>query len=197
MITDSADGRARVSQLWDEEIGRWIAGDRVVSEDLRAWFNCYKGTGEGAPNLEAFPEPFLGDLFAEPKAVFLALNPGPVAPEFQYVSGIFVGEIRAMGSYSAWARSWPYLRDPWGYNRHHHTRMGFLRRWYADSTLGGAEMLAFELYPWHSEILNARFRWTDKARHLVDRYVWQPISASGAEYVFGVGADFERESSTH
>ncbi len=170
-----------------------MVGDRVVSDGLRAWFDSYKGTGDGAPNLEAFPEPFLGDLFAQPRAVFLALNPGPVAPPFQYAGGSFVDEIKAMGSYTEWASSWPYLREPWGYNRHHQTRLGFLRRWYADSTFSGKEMLAFELYPWHSETLNSRFRWSAEARYLVDRHVWQPISAAGAEYVFGVGAPFERE----
>jgi hypothetical protein len=53
-------------------------------------------------------------------------------------------------------------------------------------------MLAFELYPWHSEELNAPFRWSDDARNLVRIYVWEPIAASDAEYIFGIGAPWLR-----
>lgn len=191
----STDPRVALSQLWDEEIGLWLSGVREVSEELRPWFNAYQGNGPGEVNLEAFPEPFLGDLFARPMAVFLALNPGPVAVDFQYADGIFVKELRK-ASYSGWAAKWRYLDRERprvdGGLKFHGKRLNFLRRWYSDEGLDRRAMLAFELYPWHSEKLNAPFRWSEGARSLVKRYVWDPIGASGAQWIFGVGAGFQK-----
>ena len=195
-MANRSDPRDRLAELWDTEIRAWLQGRRDVSDELRPWFGAYRGSGEGAVNLEPFPEPFLGDLFATPKAVFLALNPGPVYEEFQYAGGFFVQELEREG-YTSWAARWRYLDEEKprveGGLRFHGKRLKFLRRWYGDSSLSGDSMLAFELYPWHSQKLNAPFRWSDAALRLVREYVWEPIAASGAEYVFGVGADFHRE----
>ncbi len=60
------------------------------------------------------------------------------------------------------AETWPYLRDPWietkGANRHHGSRLQFLRRWYADERLRPERMVGFELYPWHSTSVTAPIR---------------------------------------
>lgn len=197
MRVNQSDGpRERLAQLWDIETQGWVQGRRDVSGALRPWFDTYKGTGEGAPTLAAFPEPFLGDVFSAPKAVFLALNPGPVYEEFQYAGGLFVQELERE-RYTSWAARWRYLDEEKprveGGLKFHRKRLNFLRRWYGDPSLGGDSMLAFELYPWHSQKLNAPFRWSGEARRLVRQYVWEPIAASGAEYIFGVGADFARE----
>jgi hypothetical protein len=108
-MTES-DPRVQLRELWDRETRRWLEGQREVSDELRPWFNAYRGKGDGITNLEAFPEPFLGDLFGTPKAVFLALNPGPVYAEFQYTGGVFVEELRDQ-SYTQWASRWRYLDD--------------------------------------------------------------------------------------
>lgn len=186
------DARKETAELWDREIERWLAGQREVSEELRPWFNIYRGKGEGAPNLRGFPEPFLGDLFGRPKAAFLALNPGPVYPAFQYApDGVFVEELQSE-AYTSWAAHWRYLDEKKprveGGLRFHGKRLNFLRRWCSDESLGGESMLAFELYPWHSESLNAPFVFTRQALALLDRYLWQPLNESEVKYIFGVGA---------
>ncbi len=136
-------------------------------------------------------EPYLGPLFGQPKAAFLALNPGPVKREFQYRDGKFPCEISEhYKSYHAWAASWPYLRAPWKRTSSHTTsRLRFLKDWCADPSLGPEAMLAFELYPWHSERLTSRLRVPPK---IVREYVLDPISASGAPVVFAFGADWFR-----
>jgi hypothetical protein len=50
-------------------------------------------------------------------------------------------------------------------------------------------MLAFELYPWHSERLTARLRVPPK---IVREYVLDPIRDSGVRAVFAFGADWFR-----
>lgn len=194
-MVDESDPRCRLARLWDAEIHRWLQGERQPSAELRPWFNIYNGTGDGAPNLEAFPEPFLGDIFGAPRAVFLALNPGPVYEEFQYTRGTFVNELREQ-SYTQWAARWRYLDEGKprveGGLKFHGKRFRFLQRWVDDSSLGRDAMLAFELYPWHSQKLNAPFRLGSISRSLIRRYIWEPIDASGARYIFGVGAPWLR-----
>lgn len=189
------DARKETAALWNREIERWLSGERVVSEELRPWFECYKGRSDrGRPNLQAFPEAFLGDLFGTPKAAFLALNPGPVYPKFQYApDGIFVRELMKQ-PYTTWAARWRYL-DPSkprveGGLRFHSRRLDFLRRWLGDETLNGDSMLAFEVYPWHSQELDDDFDWNEAVRSLLRRYLWDPMAAAGVAYIFGVGADW-------
>jgi hypothetical protein len=123
-----------VAKVWDQVIADFLEGKPTNTRPpIDCWCKSYTGPGV---ELEAFPEPYLGDLFGEPKAVFLALNPGPAAldvkserGDFQSRTGIFANEIRKIGSYRAWASSWPYFRKPWGHNSHHFPRMEFLKRW--------------------------------------------------------------------
>ena len=86
--------------------------------------------------------------------MFLGLNPGYAHLDFQSRSAVFADEIRRVGSYAAWAATWPYLRNPWitvkGPNRHHHSRLKFLRRRTGQPRLPLPAMIGFELYPWHS-----------------------------------------------
>ena len=116
---------AELTAYWDQVIGRFLVGGPAVppGPQLRSWFEAYRGHGRGAVNLDALPEPYLGALDHRPVGVFLALNPGQAHLGFQGRSGLFADEIRHHGTYSAWAATWPYLRDPWvaamGPNRHH------------------------------------------------------------------------------
>jgi hypothetical protein len=119
--------------------------------------------------------------------MFLALNPGRAVLGFQGRSGLFADEIRQHGTYSAWAATWPYLRDPWvarkGPNPHHTSRLAFLRTWTGQPTLTADAMVAFELYPWHSTVVTASMR-PDPG--IVREFVWQPICELGAP-VFAFG----------
>lgn len=173
--------------MWDAAVTDFLAGGPAVSPALQSWHSSYRGIGRGEVELEAFPEPFLGPL-VQPAAVFLALNPGQVDLSFQGRDGIFADEIRDTGSYSAWAASWPYLRDPWvakkRTNRHHSTRLQFMRNWFGDPHLPASAMVGFELYPWHSAGVSALLC---PAREFVEEFVWQPVAELGA-LVFAFGA---------
>jgi len=134
------------------------------------------------------PEPFLGTLDSQPAAVFLALNPGGVNTAFQLQGGIFPNEIRLKyGSYSKWAASWPYLRDPWvtevGPNRHHRARLAFMRNWLGDESMDQSRMVSFELYPWHGTSITAAMR---PPADIVRKWIWEPVAELGAP-VFAFG----------
>jgi hypothetical protein len=169
---------AELTAYWDQAIGRFLVGGPAVPPDpqLRSWFEAYRGHGRGEVNLDALPEPYLGALDHRPVGVFLALNPGQAHLSFQGRSGLFADEIRHHGTYSAWAATWPYLRDPWvatmGPNPHHTSRLDFLRTWTGQPTLTADAMVAFELYPWHSTAVTAPMR-PDPG--IVREFVWQPI----------------------
>lgn len=99
--------------FWDWVVEEFLAGGSAVPSELARWSGAYRGQGRGAVVLDAFPEPYLGPLDRRPAGVFLALNPGHAHLDFQSRTGVFADEIRTAGSYSAWAASWPYRRDPW------------------------------------------------------------------------------------
>jgi hypothetical protein len=180
---------AELTAYWDQAIGRFLVGGPAVPPDpqMRSWAEAYRGRGRGAVNLHALPEPYLGALDRRPVAVFLALNPGRAVLDFQGRSGVFADEIRHYGSYSAWAATWPYLRDPWvaamRTNRHHNSRLNFLRTWTGQPTLTADAMVSFELYPWHSTAVTAPMR-PDPG--VVREFVWQPIRQLGVP-VFAFG----------
>jgi hypothetical protein len=169
---------AELTAYWDQAIGRFLVGGPAVPPDpqLRSWFEAYRGHGRGEVNLDALPEPYLGALDHRPVGVFLGLNPGQAHLGFQGRSGLFADEIRHHGTYSAWAATWPYLRDPWvatmGPNPHHTSRLDFLPTWTGQPTLTADAMVAFELYPWHSTAVTAPMR-PDPG--IVREFVWQPI----------------------
>jgi hypothetical protein len=180
---------AELTAYWDQAIGRFLVGGPAVPPDprLRSWSEAYRGRGRGAVNLDALPEPYLGALDRRPAGVFLALNPGRAVLGFQGRSGRFADEIRQHGTYSAWAATWPYLRDPWvatmGPNRHHRSRLAFLRAWTGQPTLSVDAMVTFELYPWHSTAVTGRMR-PDPG--VVREFVWQPVRELGAPlFAFG------------
>ncbi|MGH2660720.1 MAG: anti-phage DNA glycosylase Brig1, partial [Actinomycetota bacterium] len=182
---------ADLQRIWESAIQHFLAGGTsAASDELRRWRSSYRGAGPGSVEDRAFPEPYLGSL--EPgvaKAVFLALNPGRADLSFQGRGGLFAEEIRGLGSYAAWARTWPYLRDPWitthGANRHHGTRLRFLRRWFGDEALGPERMVGVELYPWHSTSLTAPIR---PPVEIVHEFVLEPIAELGEATVFAFGA---------
>ncbi|BAN04402.1 anti-phage DNA glycosylase Brig1 [Ilumatobacter coccineus] len=178
----------RIQAGWNQYIERFLSGGGAVPPDLERWAESYQGTGTGAVEWDALPEPYLGDLRGDVRGVFLALNPGEAVLEFQGRDGVFADEIRGFGSYSDWASSWAYLRDPWvevvGPNRHHRSRLKFLRRWVGEPTLPASAMVGFELYPWHSKAVKGAMR---PPAAYVREWVWEPIAELDAP-VFAFGA---------
>lgn len=179
-------------KAWDRIVDGFLEGGPAVPRELGEWFDAYRGRGLGAVDLHAFPEPWIGAL--DPTAchgVMLGLNPGKAHLDFQARDGLFANEIRRWGSYSAWAATWPYLREPWdtikGPNRFARSRLRFLRQW-TGSTLTPAAMVTVEMYPWHSTSVTAVMR-PDPAT--IHRWVMEPIRALGAP-VFAFGAPWLR-----
>lgn len=174
--------------FWDDAISAFLSGGPAVPSPLEDWARSYRGGGRGAVVFNAFPEPFLGPLLGQPAGVFLALNPGQAHLHFQGRDSVFATEIRALGSYSQWAASWPYLRNPWvtemGKNRHHESRLSFLKTWTDNPRLAADSIVAFELYPWHSTSVTGALR---PPATIVRDMVLEPVRALGAP-VFAFGA---------
>ena len=190
MTADSPGPACRaVSVKWDGVVNDFLDGGGAPPQQLESWAGSYRGQGEGAVQWWALPELFLGPL-TKPRGVFLALNPGGADLRFHGRDGVFADEIRRYGSYSAWAASWPYLRDPWiaakGQNRHHRSRLRFLRDWTGQEQLPDSAMVSFELYPWHSPRLTARLHGED-SREFIHEHVWEPVKELRAP-VFAFGA---------
>lgn len=184
---------AGVREFWDDVIARYLNGDFPLDGPLGEWFDSYRGTGMGAVEVDVMPEPYLGDLDAtDHKMVFLGLNPGCPRPRAQSRTGTYAGEIRRLGSYAAWAATWPYLRPEdvaeWGRNRFHASRFAFMRNWYDDGGLEHAHMLNWELYPWHSrKVMGSRMR---PPSAVIREFVWQPVGDLGAPWVFAFGKEW-------
>ncbi len=193
MTTDSVGFARRavsaVSAQWEDVVRDFLAGGEVPRQ-LKSWAESYRGRGDSDVQSWALPELFLGPL-TKPRGVFLALNPGEADPSFHGRDGIFADEIlKKYGSYSAWAASWPYLRNPWiarkGSNRHHRSRLRFLRDWTEERELPGGAMVSFELYPWHSSRFAGKLRVED-ALEAIQEYVLNPVKELRAP-VFAFGA---------
>lgn len=173
--------------LWEGAIADFLEG-HPPPPTLAGWMAAYRGRGDGAVDVDDLPEPYLGPVGPRPKAVLLALNPGRADLTFHGRRGVFAEEIRQLGSYGAWAATWPYLRDPWvaqkGANLHHERRLAFLRHWFDEPGLTAAEMVSFELFPWHSSRINGAMR-VDAA--LVREFIWEPLDDLGVPLVFAFG----------
>lgn len=104
-----------LTALWDGHIRDWMNGEASSDSRLLRWQETYRGKGEGAVDFAAMPEPWIGDPSAAPGVVLMGMNPGSVNKEFQHRGGIFPNEIDDLygGSWANWAKSSPYLRDPW------------------------------------------------------------------------------------
>lgn len=193
------EGRDRLREVWEPAIEEFLQTGHVpIPCPLNQWYHCYPGTEDDPPLLNALPEPWLGSIDHRPAAVYLSLNPGRAYTNhphnFQGHRGAFADEIRQLGSYEAWAASWPFLRDPWvqggqgvegiGPNTHHLARHRFVAQW-VRSDIGPGDVLAFELYPWHTTRIRRRLR---PPVGVVRELVWEPIAELGRPPVFAFGS---------
>lgn len=211
-------GNAHMSQLplcealetvratWDEAIAGWLGGAPGWSKQLSPWARAYAGRGEAVVIDDAVPEPWFGALDRTPAVVFLALNPGqpflgerrwrgrlPI-PDLQSRDGVFASEIRAAGSYSAWAAHWPdWSRWVPGGNPFYNARLRFARDWLRAPALGLDRVVLFEAYPWHSvKFHEARLHPGGVALECIRRFVLGPVAALRAPWVFAFGAAWPR-----
>ena len=184
-----------MAALWDDVVAQFLTGETDMPDPLSRWFDAYRSKAGNPVGREALPEPYLGRLDGSPAGVCLALNPGSAhtgneeTPDFHSRHGIFAQDIRAAGTYRAWAATWPYFRESWtsgiGPNRHHRNRLAFLQHWHDEPSLTADAMVAFELYPWHTTGAIATMR-PDPA--IIRQYVWEPICELGNPPVFAFGA---------
>ena len=187
----------RLTQLWNGVTQDFLEGRHTNTRPpLDRWYRSYKRLDD--VQLNAFCEPYLGDLTKSPKMVLLAYNPGEVMPSYQVrgaADGVYVKEMLTdYPSYSQWAASWPYLRDPWRtYIRdvlrrrvdHHLLRLRFMQRWFEDPSLTPNDRVDFEVYPWHSTVFNAKAFFPE--RDLIRDYVLEPVTELHPEWVFAFG----------
>lgn len=185
--------RERVAGFWDEVVDQWLVGADPMPDPLPAWHRGYRGRGVGAVTRDAFPEPWIGPLLGKPRLIVLGLNPGHADLAFQGRPGLFAGEIRKFGGFTAWAATAPYSRDPWtrmkGSNRYHNQREEFARRFYEDSSIGPNQILAMELYPWHSTSVTGVM---SAPREVLDSMVWAPLAELDIGEVFAFGRPWEQ-----
>lgn len=190
--------REDVVRFWDEELARWTSGDQDMSAEVHRWFLSYDGSGEGTVDLSVFPEPYIGPLAGSgtPALVMLGLNPGPPAPEFQGVGGVFTKQI-VQSSYSQWARSGAYTRPTWelanGRNKYHRNRLSFARRFVMDDATQPEELLYLELYPFHSKRVTAPIR---PPREVLDMFLLNPLAEIDVEFVFAFGKPWHAAAET-
>lgn len=190
--------REDVVTFWDEELARWTSGDLEMSPEARRWFISYNGKGDGAVDLSVFPEPYIGPLSGSgaPALVMLGLNPGPPAPEFQGVDGIFTKQI-AQTSYSEWAGSGAYTGPQWesakGRNKYQRDRLSFARRFVMDDDVQPEDLLYLELYPFHSKRVTAPIR---PPRDVLDRFLLDPLAEIDTEFVFAFGKPWHAAAET-
>ncbi len=187
----TASARETVADYWDNHATRWLAGEDPLPEPLLGWFNSYRGDGAGTATRDGLIEPYTGDLrgrVRSPRVVMLALHAGEYYPALQARDGAFADEVRAHGSYSAWATTGPYLRKPWtstvGPNRYQRACLSFTQRWLEEPTATHHDMLIFEMYPWHATIFNAGIR---VPAGIIDQFVWRPVAELPVRYVFAFG----------
>jgi len=141
-------------------------------------------------------EPWIGDLEGEvhpPRLAVLGLNPGRFHPELQSRTGLFADEIRQAGAYSSWARSAPYLRDPWvqlhGANRYFEDRLRFTGRWLGLPDPEPNDMLVVELFPWHSTGVTGPMR---PPPAVIQEFVWNPLAELDLPVIFAFGSEWAR-----
>lgn len=179
--------------FWDIAIAEFLDGGSCVPQGTEEWRASYEGSGLGEVEERAFPEPYGGPILSSPQAVFLNLNPGQANLDFQGRDGLFAGEIRELGSFSAWAATVPYFRGPWettlGRNQHAYSRLRFMQRWFENPDLTPQQMVSFELFPWHSARVTAAM---NPDPSIIEEFVWGPLSGIGDPVIFAFGAPWFR-----
>jgi hypothetical protein len=176
--------------MWNECVDLFLEGGPVFSTILADWFESCRGSGRTEVSTTCFPEPFIGDLTGNVKAIILGLNPGRPFPELQARDGTYADAIREAGSYTAWASSWPYLSEAWTSfrgkpNPFHKSRYDWVQAWIGERTSPSSSHLVVELYPWHLIDLSQPF---EPNIDSINQYVWEPLAEFGPLPIFAFGS---------
>ena len=181
-----------LADLWNSAHSAW-ADDQPGPAALDRWRACYSGTGTGAIDELAMPEPWVGDLTCEPEVVTMGIHPGKADPAFQYRGGAFPNAIHDQhgGSYSEWASLGPYFGSLWksahGANAHAGHRLRFLSAW-TGVDLTPSQVVDFPVFPWHvADWKSSAFR---ADPDVLREFVLEPIASTGAKWAFGFGKDW-------
>jgi len=201
-MVSQIDPLQRLASTWDEIVRNWLDGADPWSDELRPWVDSYSGTGSSKLQVDAIPEPFSGPIDKPPKAVLLALNPGRAfmgnelwssgqrMSDLQSRQGRFAKEIVASGgSFTHWSstpQDWKLLTGGPD-NRFVTSRLRFVKDWLAPDPVSPADLVWFDMYPWHSYTWGSISAKNEKVCELIDRYVIQPIAALSAPWVFAFG----------
>lgn len=185
-----------MQDCWDEISRAWLDGTDELPSPFSAWWSSYRGSGDGAPTLDAMAEPYVGDWNA-PRLVTLALNPGQAEFAFQGRGGRFAQQVAQL-SYREWAKTDPYGGADWErynavnparrsgrrVNPHREKLLRFARRWHNNPNIQGQDLLMVELYPWHSKKVNAKIA---PPQGVLEQFVWAPIAELDVDTVFAFG----------
>ena len=186
--------RLEVADFWDAYLARWLTGDENLRAPLDSWFEAYAGQLD----LWAYPDPFVGNLRGvadrpEPKIVVLGVNPGGADRGFQDRGGLWANKVLHHGLSRCFERhpegpspeeaQW---REVHGRrSRHWVNVMSFVRRWNNRWTID--DVLAMELYPWHSRGWNRKRVVRGGVETLADlarEYIFEPIAEVKVDYAF-------------
>ena len=126
---------------------------------------------------------------AEPRLVFLGLNPGIGYDVLQGADGLWTKRIADIGYSRCFDRSpaddpesWIRLhRKP---SRYWENIIRFTKRWLDAPSAGMPEILNFELYPWHSAKIVGYMK---PPAQLLQQFVWNPVQETPVSAVFAFG----------
>lgn len=201
MAGEEPSSLTHLAAKWDEIVNRWLDGGEGWDDELLPWVAAHPGFKNGGIQREALPEPYLGNLGSRPAAALLSLNPGlaymgqetwrgklPMS-DLQSRHGRFADEIRANGnSYSRWAAHWQDWETLTG---GHPNPFITSRRRFVSDWLGRQvdldELIAFELYPWHSKAWGSGIRFDYDLKHLLVEFVFTPLGYLSAPWIFAFG----------
>lgn len=190
--------RNALSDFWDAEIDAWLRNRQRVNPMLDRWFQSYNNRPtEERSEVIFYPDPFVGDvrgLRKEPRIATLGINPGEAYPELQSRDGTWSDRILELGYSRCFCRS--PAEDPESWLRERRRRgkhqspfwsrlVKFAQRWLDDPSAGVADIVNFELYPWHSGKVHGSIA---PASDIIHKYVFGPLSEFATNHVFAFGA---------
>jgi hypothetical protein len=185
--------RHAIADFWDDVLDRWTSGQNHLVGPLGRWMTSYKGAGKGAVDLDHYPDPYVGDLRGlahDPRLVVLGLNPGIGYDQLQGPDGIWTRRIREQSYSGCFERSPAQDTASWialhgRQSVYWNALLRFARRWLEDDKAGPSDILALELYPWHSASVTAPMQ---PPSELIEQYVWAAVSEIDVPVVFALGA---------
>jgi len=158
------DPLQRLASTWDEVVRNWLDGTDPWSDELRPWVDSYKGTGPSKRQDDAIPNHSVDPLTNrqsgitrfESGASFMGnqpWSPGHPMADLQSRQGRFAKEIVASGgSFTHWSstpQDWKLLTEGPD-NPFVSSRIRFVKDWLAPDPVSPADLVWFDLYPWHS-----------------------------------------------